>query len=483
MQPMNLLFIMSDEHQRNVTGCYGHPLVQTPNLDRLAAQGTRFTHAYTNCPICVPCRASLATGRYVHQIGHWDNAFPYYGAVSAWGHRLQEQGLRVDSIGKLHYRCAEDNDGFTQKHDAMYVAEGIGELISCIRENPPLRKGRGGILKAGPGESAYLRYDARIANQACDLLIAHAQDEKPWALFTSFVNPHPPFTAPPALYDRYRVGEMPLPSQWRQEEWPQQPALTFLRRYFGREEGFAEDEIPNAIPTYYAMCTYVDQKIGQVLTALEQLGLSERTRIIYTSDHGAMMGAKGLWGKFTMYDEAAAIPFLMAGPDVPSGKVVNTPISLVDCFPTILKAVGVQPTPEDAELPGEALWAIAQSPDLERTIFSEYHAAGTQNGIYMICDGQYKYIHYLHEPAQLFDLVNDPGEEHNLAGNPTYQSTVVAYERRLRVIVDPLAVDAQAKADQQEKVAEFGGEEAVLQRGLSNSAIPGEAPLFQQLAR
>ena len=483
MQPMNLLFIMSDEHQRNAAGCYGHPLVQTPNLDRLAARGTRFTHAYTNCPICVPCRASLATGRYVHQISHWDNAFPYVGAAPAWGHRLQEQGLRADSIGKLHYRRAEDKDGFTQKHDTMYVAEGIGELISCIRENPPLRKGRGGILNAGPGESSYLRYDARIADHACDWLAAHAQDEKPWALFTSFVNPHPPFTAPPELYALYPVNEVPLPSQWQQTEWPDQPALDFLRRYFGWEGGFSATEVRNAIATYSAMCTYVDQKIGQVLTALDQQGLTERTRIIYTSDHGAMMGAKGLWGKFTMYEEAAAIPFLLAGPDVPQGKVVNTPISLVDCFPTILEAVGAQPSPADTELPGESLWAIAKAPNRERTVFSEYHAAGTRNGIYMVCDGRYKYIHYLHEPAQLFDLVNDPTEEYNLAGNPAYGATVADYEGRLRAIVDPVTVDAQAKVDQQAKLAAFGGEEAVLKRGLSNSAIPGEAPVFHQLKR
>lgn len=483
MQPMNLLFIMTDEHQRNAAGCYGNPIVQTPNLDRLAARGTRFTNAYTNCPICVPCRAALATGRYVHQIGHWDNAFPYYGATPAWGHRLQEQGLRVESIGKLHYRRAEDEDGFTQKHDAMYVAEGIGELISCIRDNPPFRKGRSGILKAGPGDSSYLRYDARIADRAEDWLAAHAHDETPWVLFTSFVNPHPPFTAPPDLYARYPVDEMPLPTQWRKDEWPDQPALDYLRHYFGWEDGFTADEICNAVATYYAMCTYVDQQIGQVLTALDQLGLREQTRVIYTSDHGAMMGAKGLWGKFTMYEEAAALPFLMAGPDVPQGKVVNTPISLVDCFPTILAAVGAQPSPEDRQLPGESLWEIAQEPDRERTIFSEYHAAGTRNGIYMICDGHYKYIYYLYKSAQLFDLVNDPAEEHNLAGHPAYQATVADYEDRLRAIVDPLAVDAQAKADQQAKIAEFGGEEAVLQRGLSNSAIPGEAPVFHQMKR
>lgn len=481
MQPRNLLFIMTDEHQRNAAGCYGNPIAQTPNLDQLAARGTRFTNAYTNCPICVPCRAALATGRYVHQIGHWDNAFPYYGATPAWGHWLQEQGFRVDSIGKLHYRRAEDDDGFTQKHDAMYVAEGIGELISCIRDNPPFRKGRDGILKAGPGDSSYLRYDARIADQACHWLTTHAHDETPWVLFTSFVNPHPPFTAPPELYARYPLAEMPLPTQWRQAEWPDQPALDYLRCYFGWEGGFTAAEIRNAVATYYAMCTYVDQKIGQVLTTLDQLGLRAQTRIIYTSDHGAMMGAKGLWGKFTMYEEAAAVPFLMAGPDVPQGKVVNTPISLVDCFPTILAAVGAQPAPEDADLPGASLWSIAQAPDRERTIFSEYHAAGTRHGIYMVCDGRYKYIHYLHENPQLFDLVADPTEQQNLANSANHRALVDEYAGQLRARVDPIAVDMQAKGDQQAKLAAYGGEAAVLQRGLSNSAIPGEAPVFQSM--
>jgi len=487
MQPQNLLVIMADEHQRAVTGCYGNPLVQTPNLDRLAARGVRFTNAYTNCPICVPCRASFATGRYVHQIGYWDNAFPYEGAVPAWGHRLQEAGHRVESIGKLHYRRAEDEDGFTEKHDAMYVAEGIGELISCIREDPPLRKGRGGILNAGPGDSAYLRYDARIADQAAEWLADRAANPpsngEPWVLFTSFVNPHPPFTAPPELYARYAAEALPLPVAWQQTEWPDQPALDRMRRYFGWEEGFTDAEIRNAVATYYALCTYVDQKIGQVLTALEESGLAEQTRVIYTSDHGAMLGAHGLWGKFTMYEQSAAIPFLMAGPDLPVGKVVNTPISLVDCFPTILEAVGAEPTAADSDLPGESLWAIAQAPDRDRLVFSEYHAAGTRNGVYMVTDGHFKYISYLHEPPQLFDLRNDPEERVNLATSPAHQATVATYAARLHEIVDPTAVDRQAKADQQAKLAAYGGEAAVLARGLSNSAIPGEAPVFQTMNR
>lgn len=481
MQPTNLLFICSDEHQRAVTGCYGNPIVQTPNLDRLAGRGVRFEHAYTNCPICVPCRAALATGRYVHQIRYWDNAFPYEGRVPSWGHRLQAQGLLADSIGKLHYRRQEDDDGFSHKIDAMYVAEGIGELISCIRENPPFRQGRGGILSAGPGESSYLRYDARIAEQAEQWLADHAADEQPWALFCSFVNPHPPFTAPPELYELYATADLPLPPQWHPDDWPDQPTLAYMRRYFGWEAGFSAAEIRNAIATYYAMTTYVDRQIGRVLDALEQQELAETTRIIYTTDHGAMMGAHGLWGKFTLYEESAAIPLIIAGPGLPGGQVVQTPVSLVDCYPSILEAVGIPLPTADTGLPGQSLWTIAQQPDYERTVFSEYHAAGTRNGIYMVTDGHIKYIHYHGDSAQLFNLDEDPQELRNLAAEPAHQALVAEWAQRLRSFVDPTAADAQAKRDQAAKLAAFGGVEAVLRRGLSNSAIPGEKPIFQRL--
>lgn len=483
MKPTNLLFIFSDEHQRGGLGCYGNPLVQTPHLDRLAARGARFTNAYTNSPICVPCRASMASGRYVHEIGNWDNAFPYFGAQPSWAHRLRDQGFTVDSIGKLHYRREEDDNGFAHTIDAMYVAEGIGELISCIREDPPLRKGRAGILKAGPGESSYLRYDARIADRACTWLADHAADEQPWALFVSFVNPHPPFTAPPEFFDLYRTEEMPLPPQWHVDEWPDHPALNFFRCYFGWEEPFSADEIRNVVRTYYAQCSYLDAKVGQVLAALAAHGLADETRILYSSDHGAMVGAHGLFGKFAMYEEAAAIPFIMAGPDVPAGKVVQTPISLIDCFPTIIEAVGAQPDPAAADLPGASLWPIAQDADQPRTVFSEYHAAGSRNGHYMLSNGRYKYVNYTYDPPQLFDLQSDPAEVRNLAQDPAYDAVSQALEAELRSLIDPEAVDARAKADQQAKLEEYGGEEAVLRRGLSNSAIPGEAPVFHTVTR
>ncbi|MCB0111418.1 MAG: sulfatase-like hydrolase/transferase, partial [Caldilineaceae bacterium] len=428
----NLLVLMADEHQAAITGSYGNPHVETPNLDALAARGTRFTNAYTNSPICVPARAIFATGRYAHQTGHWDNAFPYYGEPESWGHRLQAAGTPVASIGKLHYRRQEDSNGFDVEHDAMYVAEGIGEIVSCLRGRAPHRKGRGGIVKAGPGDSSYLNYDRRITTQASDWLHAHAADETPWVLFVSFVCPHPPFIAPPDLFAHYAQMDLPLPHQWQQPDWPTHPALNFFRTHFGWEEPVDEAAIQRMLATYYALCTFVDQNVGRVLNTLSDLGLAEDTRVLYTSDHGAMLGARGLFGKFTMYDEAARIPMIVAGPDVPAGQTVTTPVSLVDCYPTILSALDVNDDANTPPRPGHSLWQLAEAPTQERTIFSEYHAAGTRNAIFMLCDGTYKYVHYVHEAPQLFDLANDPGELINQAENPAYAAVRADFEQRLR---------------------------------------------------
>ena len=155
--PQNLLFILSDEHNKKVTGCYGHTMVQTPHLDRLAARGTRFTSAYTNSPICVPARASLATGRYVHDVRCWDNAIAYDGTPASWGHRLMDQGHHVASIGKLHYtRNAPRSNGFDEEILPLHIVDGLGDQVGLIRQELPVRHGSRLLgPEAGPGESAY----------------------------------------------------------------------------------------------------------------------------------------------------------------------------------------------------------------------------------------------------------------------------------------------------------------------------------------
>jgi choline-sulfatase len=201
----NLLFIMSDEHQARALGCAGHPLVKTPNLDRLANRGTRFTGAYTNSSICVPARAAFATGRYVHDIGYWCNAHPYDGRVPGWGHRLQETGHPVLSIGKLHYRDEADPTGFDTQVVPMYVVKGVGDVFGAVRDRlPERRRSRRLAEEIGPGESGYTRYDRQIRDEACRWLSEEAPNQdKPWVLFVSFVCPHFPLIAPPEFYALY----------------------------------------------------------------------------------------------------------------------------------------------------------------------------------------------------------------------------------------------------------------------------------------
>ena len=199
-QPANLLFILSDQHNRIGTGCYGGDGI-TPNLDQLAARGTRFSSAYTNCPLCVPARASLATGRYVHEIGYWDNAHGYDGRVPSWGHHLSRHGLTCDSIGKLHFRGG-DNNGFAREIEPLHVVDGEGDLLGCLRSDPPIRNARAGALSAGAGDSSYLAYDVRNADNAVAWLHAQARGRRPCVLFLGAGCPRPPYVGPLQHFER-----------------------------------------------------------------------------------------------------------------------------------------------------------------------------------------------------------------------------------------------------------------------------------------
>ncbi len=483
MQPRNLLFIMSDQHRRDAMGCAGHPLVQTPHLDALAARGTRFTNASSPSPICVPARACLATGQHVHRTRHWDNAFPYDGEIRSWGHRLIAEGHRCESIGKLHYRSEEDDDGFSRHHLPLNVAEGVGDLLGAIRADAPQRPGaRRGIIEAGSGTSSYLEFDEQIAAEAEGWLqqAAEQPDEQPWMLFVSFVCPHPPYVAPPELFDLYPLDRIPLPAQSSPSERPRHPALEELRRVFDWQEPFSETEIRRLIAAYYGCCTHLDRQIGRVLTALSDNGLQENTRIIYTSDHGENLGEHGLFAKFTMYESSIGIPLILAGPDVPQNKVCDEPVSLVDCYPTILQSMDIPLDEDEQELPGSSLWSIAQNRTLDRPILSEYHGVGSRDGWFMLRYGQYKYIHYVGGAPQLFDLDDDPDELRDLARLADYQPILTEMEMMLREMLSPELVDARAKEDQRELVNRHGGREAVLARGtFTNSPVPGEAPEFE----
>jgi choline-sulfatase len=484
LEPTNLLFLFSDQHNRAFAGCYGHPVVKTPNLDSLAARGVRFTNAYCNCPICVPSRASLATGRYCHQIGSWDNAFPYTGdGYRSWGHRLVERGHHVTTIGKLHYRDPKDPSGFPDQRIPMHVLDGKGDLYSLLRDEAPARPQLGEkVLQPKVGESSYTSYDTAICKEACRWLAEESAGHgKPWVLFVSFSLPHHPLIAPQEYIDLYPPEEVVFPAQYSLDERPRHPALEELRRVLGLEGEADEMTVRRAVATYYAMCTYLDRRIGEVLSALADAGLTESTRIMYSSDHGDLVGEHGLWMKHNMYEGSAGVPFIMAGPGIPAGKVVPYNISLVDCYPTILECVGVPLRPDDSDLPGTSLFPIAKGESApDRTAFSEYHAIGSKSGIFMIRNRRYKYVEYVGDQPQLFDLEDDPGELRDLAADPEFGDVLAACVRELREICDPVEVDRRAKADQEQKIEENGGREAVRAEGFKIAYTPAPSEFRKQ---
>lgn len=177
-----------------------------------------------------------------------------------------------------------------------------------------------------------------------------------------------------------------------------------------------------------------------------------------------------------MYEGAAGIPLIVAGPGVPRGKTVGTPCSLIDVFPTVVEAVGARPAPQDADLPGTSLLELArEADDPHRTVFGEYHASHSPSAMYLLRRGPYKYVYYVGYPPQLFDLAADPEEARDLASDPAHGNTVAGFEQELRRICDPEAVDARAKADQQRRIDAAGGTAAVLAAGAKFAYTPAPA--------
>ena len=475
MKPQNILYIMSDEHNPKMLGCYGHDQVQTPNLDKLAGRGTRFTAHYTNSPICIPARAAFATGRYTHETKYWDNALPYDGEIKGWGHRLQDEGYRVESIGKLHYRHEDLNTGFSKQHQPMHVMDGIGQVWGSIRDPLPDERPAKMLKETGPGESNYNRYDRSIADEACDWMKAAAKsdDDKPWVLYLGFVAPHFPLVVPEEYYNLYPLDQLPPRKLDTDEGYRHHPWLQRMDDYLQIDRHLTPERRLQATAAYFGLCTFVDHQIGRVLDGLAECGLEENTRVIYTSDHGDNVGARGMWGKSNMYEESAGIPLIIAGDGIPKGKVSSTTTSLLDSYQTIMDGVGLDLTPEEQKLDGESWFELANTKDdPDRVVFSEYHAASSPTAAFMLRKGKYKFIYYVEYEPELFDLEADPEETSDLAGDPEFADVVAEYEGYLRQICDPEKTDRQAKDDQNALIEKFGGRDKAF-----NTGTPGATPV------
>lgn len=467
-EPTNVLLIMSDEHRPDALGCAGHPTVQTPTLDSLAARGTRFSSAYCSSPLCVPSRASVATGQYVHEIEYWDNATPYDGQVKSWGHHFDENGIDVTMVGKLDFVPGVD-DGFS---DQRVPAHRETPDIHGLHRDPPIQreKGRDRIQTAGPvpnDEAWYCEREAEKTRTAIEFLESRAASDQnkrmgtgrdsdcPWVLSVNYILPHFPLEVERRYYDQYPTAKMDLPIDYPAND--KHPILNELRQHFDGQN-IDEEALQRARAAYYGLCTALDGYIAQLLATLERTGLAEDTLVIYTSDHGEPLGDHGVWWKCCMYEPSVGIPMIVRGPDVEENATIDAPVSLLDIVPTMADATRIET--DDAWRGQSLLPAVRDERELDpdRVVFSEYHAHGTSRGIFMLRQGRYKYIYYPENPDQLFNLVTDPDECHNLAGVPEQQGRCERFKRRLREIADPEIIDERAREHQRNRLAELEDE-------------------------
>ncbi|SFC22030.1 choline-sulfatase [Polaromonas sp. OV174] len=456
-------------------GCSGNNLVKTPNMDSMAASGTRFAKAWTTSPICVPARASVATGLFPHQNRYWDNAIAYDGAYKSWGHSLQRNGMRVESMGKLHYRNESDDTGFDKQHSPMHIAGGIGLIWASVRDPLPFYDRRSTIFdELGAGTSSYNRYDHDITRMAVAWLedIAQTPEDKPWILSLGYVAPHMPFMVPQPYLDMYPLEKINVPDKLIPAKGhSRHPWVEQLARNWDHDAALGTDERRRlAVQCYLGLISYLDDQIGIVMEVLRRTGLLGNTRVIYSTDHGDNLGTRGLWNKSTMYRESTAIPMIAMGEGIPAGKTCMTNVGLADLYPTFLECVGLTPTDEERALPGKSLLTIANEDDDESRVgFSEYHALGSPSAAYMVTKARYKFHYYVGFPAELFDLQSDPEELVNIASEPAMAHVVAELELELRKLLDPEKIDRMAKDDQNTLVNRHGGPEAVRVLGNQGS--------------
>lgn len=426
----NILIIMSDQHNRHVLGCYGNPIVRTPNLDRLAAQGMRFNDAYCPAPLCVPSRMSFMTSRHPFRNRAWTNGHILSSAVPTWAHVLGAAGYETSLVGRMHFVGPDQRHGFENRPIGEYFATQPG---APIKGGPwwtkfPIQVAgqcRLSAETAGTGTTTYQWADRQVTLKACEYLRAHASGEgRPFAAVVGYLLPHCPFIAPKELFDYY-CHEIDLPAI----EEIQPDLMKRWRDYRGiLDPPLPEERIRIARAAYFAMCEQIDGMIGTILNCLDETGLADNTLVLYTSDHGDMAGEHGCFWKMTYYEGSAGVPLIARLPGaVEPGSISDAVCNLTDIGPTVAEAAGAA---MKHTVDGHSLWPTLTGSHSESWIdetFSEVvdpQWKPRNAPSRMIRSGEWKLWAVCESPESiqtvLYNLQDDPNEENDLAQNPEF---------------------------------------------------------------
>ncbi len=451
--PPNLLFFITDQQRADTVE--PHTACQTPNLDRLATNGVRFSRCYTVNPICSPTRASLMTGLLPHSHGMVDctHAVPSYRAsllpdLPFWTRNLQAAGYRTGYFGKWHVERSNrlENFGFD-----IYQVEQYQQLAGLVKRSEDMlmrkdvqQKGYDDFLLYGVvDEPAEATAEYRLYNDGINFISDVSRDHKrPWALFLSTEAPHDPYVTQRTYYERYDPDDIPRPPNF-DDTMADRPGI--YRRVQQVWDDLTWQDYARATACYYANCTLIDEQIGRVLAVLEETGQLENTLILFTSDHGDYMGAHRLMLKgIPAFEEAYRVPLILSGPNVPAGKQVHDIVSLLDLPATLMQLT----IAEDFPSQGRSLLSLIQSGRCDRVseAFAECHGQRFYYSQRILWQDRLKYVFNGFDEDELYDLANDPYELRNLAKDPSQQRALEAMASRMWQIMRTTGDDNMLQA-------------------------------------
>ncbi len=457
----NLVYIHTDQHNPYVTGCYGDPLVQTPNLDRLANQGVTFTNVYCNSPICVPSRMSMLSGQHPHQNEVWTNNHILNSGIPTLAHSMGAAGYHPVLVGRMHSIGPDQLHGYSER----LVGDHSPNFIGGSGPDRGILEGTAGpdrisLERAGAGQSGYEIHDESVTNVAVDYLNRLGSQKRwrgelePFSISLGFMLPHPPYVARSEHYEIYR-DQMTMPKKPRRYQDETHSFLRRWREYTGAID-VTQNQVLDARAAYWGLVTSVDAMIGRVLTALQENDLADNTIIVYTSDHGDMVGEHGLWWKHVFYEESVKVPLIISWADeIEGGQQCDRVVSALDVTATILDALSAPALPNS---PGRSLIPLmknaSESQDWNDIAFSEYCAdAYTPDDdcyLRMIRQDEWKLVYYHGYEPQLFNLNEDPDELNDRAMDPECSGIVKELTQQVLADWNPDEIQrkmAQKRAD------------------------------------
>lgn len=442
----NILFIMADQLAAPVLSTYGGKVAKTPNLDKLAAGGVVFESAYCNSPLCAPSRYVLMTGQLPSKIGAYDNAAEFPADIPTFAHYLRNSGYRTALSGKMHFCGPDQLHGFEERLTTdIYPADyGWFPDWEDFERRPTWYHNMSSVTQAGPAvRTNQLDFDDEVVFHAQRYLFDHVRgnDERPFCLTVSMTHPHDPYAISQEYWDRYTDEEIDMPSFELADDEQDPHSRRLLHVYQMDRRNISDQQIRNARRAYYGATSYVDDQIGKLLKALEETGLSDNTIVVFSGDHGDMLGERGLWYKMSYFEWSARVPMLVYAPKHFEPHRVKESISTMDLLPTFAELANAGEAPEYVmPIDGRSLMPHLTGKGGHDEVIGEYMGEGVVAPMFMIRRGELKYICSEPDPEQLFNLADDPQERNNLAQDPAYTDTLAAFRAEAEARWDSEAI-------------------------------------------